>query len=180
MKKNIIIAGHGGQGVMITGKLLSYTAMLSGLQTTFYPSYGPEMRGGTANCTVIISNNEIGSPIQSEFDFLVALNQMSFDKFIGNVFQEGYVFYDRTIVKQNKVDNTLSYVGIPALEIANSLKENRVANMIIMGRLIREIDTLKVENATKALRKIMVNQSSHIIKLNTKAIKIGYHFPEDT
>ena len=171
-----IIAGFGGQGALFAGQLLTYTGMDEGWHVTWIPSYGPEMRGGTANCTVTISNNKIGSPIQNEFDFLAALNQMSFDKFTGKVSRGGYVLYDSTIVKSNKLNDKKSYVGIPALKIASDLKENRVANMIIIGRLIREIKTLKVENASKALRKVMVKQSSQIIKLNIKAIKIGYNF----
>ena len=143
MKKEILIAGFGGQGVLFAGKLLAHIGLHENKQLSWLPSYGPEMRGGTANCSVIISDEPVGSPIVTKPDILIAMNLPSLDKYENDVVPGGVIIVDSSLVtrKVNRDDVTVFY--IPATSMANEINAPTLANMIIIGKLIKETKSYK-------------------------------------
>ena len=136
MQKEILIAGFGGQGVLFAGQVIAYAAMDSGKEVTWIPSYGPEMRGGTANCIVIVADGKISSPIVTSFDTVIALNQPSLDKFEPSVTVGGLIVANQSMMNRAVKRGDLKVVTIPATEIAHGLGNVRVANSVILGALI--------------------------------------------
>jgi len=175
MVNEILIAGSGGQGIMLMGKLLAYGAIYQGLEVTFYPSYGPEMRGGTANCTVVISDQRIGSPVRNEFACLMAMNQASVDKFSGRVKPGGMVVYNETLVDAPPVRQDLKIVKIPANQIAMDMGNPQVANMIAMGGLIKILKIISRESLTRGLARVLPEYRHNLIPLNEQALLIGFN-----
>ena len=172
MIDEVLIAGFGGQGIMLMGRLLAYGAIYEALQVTFYPSYGPEMRGGTANCTVVISNERIGSPVRDRFTHLMAMNQASLDKFEHRVKPNGVVAYNETLISDPPKRADIQVLPIPANRIAADIGNPQVANMAAIGGLIPTID-ISLEAFSKGLPRVLPEYRHHLIPVNQDAIKRG-------
>lgn len=169
----IIFAGFGGQGILSMGQIISYSAMIENKEVSWMPSYGPEMRGGTANCIVIVSPSKISSPIVSRFDSALILNQPSLEKFEHEVKPGGLLIYEEsTIINPPKRDD-LEILSIPANEEAQKLGKKQVANMILVGAFLARRPIVKIENIIKALRKVLPERHHHLIPLNEQALELG-------
>lgn len=170
---NILYAGFGGQGILFSGKFLAYEGLIAGKHVSWLPSYGPEMRGGTANCSVIISDDEVGSPIVDKPDVLVVMNLPSLDKYEDAVVPGGKIFVDSTLIerKVNRTDVSVFY--IPATGIAAEKKIPTLANMIITGKMLKEIG-ISLDNIDTVLGKIVSARHKDLLEVNKDAIKTGY------
>ena len=173
MTEEAIFAGFGGQGILSMGMILAYAGMMEGKEVCWMPSYGPEMRGGTANAITIISDSLISSPIISTFDTVVALNQPSVDKFESKVKPNGILLYDSTNILKPPTRKDIKVYGISASEEAAKLKNMRVLNMIVLGAFISLRKTVAVETIYEALKKVLPERYHHLIPLNQKAFEIG-------
>jgi 2-oxoglutarate ferredoxin oxidoreductase subunit gamma len=171
--EEILIAGFGGQGVMLMGQLLAYGAIYEGCEVTFFPSYGPEMRGGTANCTVVISDQRIGSPIRNTFTALMAMNQASLAKFEDRVKIGGVLAYNETLIDTPPRRRDVKIVQIPANEIATELGSPQVANMAAMGGLVKVLGIMSLDSLCKGLKRVIPKYRHHLIPLNEEAIRRG-------
>ncbi len=175
MKKSILLAGFGGQGVLFAGKLLATCAMMEGKHVSWMPAYGPEMRGGTANCAVNISDEEIGSPQVTKPDILIALNQPSYDKFEGSVVKGGLIVADSGLVdldNSNKRDD-VTLAAISATKLANENELQSLANIISVGQMLKHTDLFPIETIEKAIDKIVPASKGHLIVGNKKAVAFG-------
>ena len=173
MLERIIISGFGGQGVMLMGRLLAYAGMLEGKNVAWMPSYGPEMRGGTANCTVLISEEEIGSPIVSHPKTLIAMNQPSLDKFEPNVNEDGLIILNDSLIDREVSRNDVNVIKIPADDIADKLGNSRAANMVVLGAYVEKSGIVKLETIFKALEKALAGRNKRLLELNKEALKQG-------
>jgi len=173
MLERIIISGFGGQGVMLMGRLLAYAGMIEGKKVAWMPSYGPEMRGGTANCTVLISTEEIGSPIVSHPKVLIAMNQPSLDKFEQNVNDDGLIIINASLIGRKLKRKNIAEIRIPADDIAYKLGNSRVANMVVLGAYVEKSGVVKLESIFKALEKVLAGKNPKIIELNKVALRQG-------
>jgi 2-oxoglutarate ferredoxin oxidoreductase subunit gamma len=174
MLQEIIFAGFGGQGVLSMGTLLAYAAMKEGKEISWMPSYGPEMRGGTANCTVNISDEPISSPIVSDYDVAIVLNQPSLNKFEPKIKSGGILIWESTNIKNPPTRTDLTIHGLPAVEKAiEELKNLKVMNMILLGALIKINDIVKTESLVIALKETLPERYHDLIPLNEKAIELG-------
>ena len=173
---NMLIAGFGGQGVLFAGKFLAYKGLLEDRQVSWLPSYGPEMRGGTSNCSVIISDTPIGSPIVNNPDILLAMNMPSLDKFENAVNPGGKIFVDSTLVerKVNRTDVDVYYV--PATKMAADAGMPTLANMILVGKIIKETGIVSFDNMDGVLKKVVSAKKQDLLDLNKKALDLGYNF----
>lgn len=178
MTCEILVAGFGGQGILFTGKLLASEALLRGKEVSWLPSYGPEMRGGTANCSVIISDSPIGSPIISNPDILVAMNIPSLDKYEDKVKRNGRIIVDSSLIERKVFRDDLSANYIPATQLASDNGLEGLANMIIVGYLIKVSDVISYENIEKAMAKNITSKKQELYKLNLDAIAIGYNYKQ--
>ena len=170
---NMIIAGFGGQGVLFTGKIVAHSGMIDNQEVSWLPSYGPEMRGGTANCSVCISDSPIGSPLVTEPDILVAMNTPSYEKFIDTVVSGGKVFIDSSIVKPGKTRADVKVFAIPATQLSNDEKLEGIANMILLGKILKETSFSKIDSVKKAVEESVSAKKEHLIKHNIRAIELG-------
>ena len=172
----ILIAGFGGQGVLFAGKLLAYKGLLADKQVSWLPSYGPEMRGGTANCSVIISDEPVGSPIVANPDVLVAMNLPSLQKYENDVVSGGIIIVDSTLIdkKVEREDVTTYYV--PATNMAKDEGLATLANMILMGKLMKASDAVDFDGIEATVQKVVPPKKANLIDVNIKAIKTGYDF----
>ena len=173
MLERMIISGFGGQGIMLMGRLLAYAAMLEGKNVAWMPSYGPEMRGGTANCTVLISEEEIGSPIVSHPKTLIAMNQPSLDKFEPNVNEDGVIILNDSLIERKLSRNDVNVIRIPADDIADKLGNSRAANMVVLGAYVKKSGVVKMETIFKALEKALTGRNQKLMDINKKALKQG-------
>jgi 2-oxoglutarate ferredoxin oxidoreductase subunit gamma len=173
MTHELLIAGFGGQGVLSLGMTLGYAGMIEGKEISWMPSYGPEMRGGTANCIVIVSDKKISSPILTTFDAVVALNQPSMDKFESAVKPGGLLLFDATSIIHPPTRTDITILGIAASEEAVKLKNSKVLNMIVLGALLQRLRVVKLESVTQALRKVLPERYHHLVPLNEQAIMRG-------
>lgn len=172
----VVLAGFGGQGILFAGRVLAYSGMLSKRQVSWLPSYGPEMRGGTANCNVCISNSIIGSPIITEPNVLVAMNRPSFDKFIDAVIPGGIVFADSSLIEEKINRSDIKHFFIPATEIAKNNDLVGFANMIILGKIQRELGISIKETLDKLQELCVISSKRDIVEKNNKAVMLGYNF----
>ena len=173
MQTEIVIAGFGGQGVLFAGQVLAYAAMDAGKEVTWFPSYGPEMRGGTANCTVIIADEEIGSPLVRNPQAVIAMNLPSLDKYENEVRPKGVLILNTSLINR-EVDRTdLDLVNIPANEIAEELGNKRLTNMVLLGALLARLPVLSLEAIEKALQEHLPARHQHLLPLNAKALAKG-------
>jgi len=170
---NMIIAGFGGQGVLFTGKVVAYAGLIDDMEVSWMPSYGPEMRGGTCNCSVCISDEPIGSPVVTEPDVLVAMNGPSFDKFIGLVKKGGKVIVDSSLVSKESTRDDIEVYPIPASQLSNDENLQGIANMILLGKTIKETGLVDMDTIQKSMEKCVPAKNIHMIEHNIRAIKLG-------
>ena len=173
MQTEILIAGFGGQGVLFAGQLLSYAAMDSGRMVTWIPSYGPEMRGGTANCTVIISDEEIGSPLVRHPAAVIAMNLPSLDKYEQEIKSGGVLVVNSSMVNRSVTRPDIKVLMIPGNAIAESLSDKRMTNMVLLGGLLANLPVLTVESIEKALQEHLPARHHKLLPMNFKALRQG-------
>jgi len=178
MKTEILLAGFGGQGLLFAGKFIAYKGLVEGKNLSWLPSYGPEMRGGTANCSVILSDEPVGSPIVATPDVLVAMNLPSLDKFKKDVVPGGYIFVDSSLIERKVERDDVKVFYIPATRLAGEIGAPTLANMIITGKLIKETGAVSYDNLDDALHKVVSAKHQNLFDLNKKAIECGYNFAE--
>lgn len=176
MKQEIIMAGFGGQGIMMMGKLLTYAGMKEDKEVSWMPSYGPEMRGGTANCTVIISDKLIPSPMSSKPDSIIVMNLPSLDKFLPKVKSGGTVFMNSSLIEEEVTRDDVKVIKVPANEIANELGNSRIANMVMLGSFVEEKKIVKPATVKSSLEKVLSARNQDLIDLNVKALERGKEF----
>lgn len=170
---NILYAGFGGQGILFSGKFLAYQGLIAGKHVSWLPSYGPEMRGGTANCSVIISDDEVGSPIVDKPDVLVVMNLPSLDKYENEVVPGGKIFVDSTLIERKVLRTDVEVFYVPATGMAAEKKIPTLANMIITGKMLKEIG-ISLDNIDIVLGKIVSARHQDLLEVNKDAIKTGY------
>jgi 2-oxoglutarate ferredoxin oxidoreductase subunit gamma len=174
MQKEIIIAGFGGQGVLFGGQVLAYAAMDTGKQVTWIPSYGPEMRGGTANCTVILADDEIGSPLVKNPPLAIALNLPSFDKYEELLAPGGTLVVNQSMVDRGAKRNDINAVLVPCNEIAEEIGDKRLMNMVAVGALLTALPELAIQDVEKALEAHLPARHKHLLPKNYEALKRGF------
>jgi 2-oxoglutarate ferredoxin oxidoreductase subunit gamma len=173
MLHETILAGFGGQGVMLAGQLLAYAGMLEGKHVSWYPSYGPEMRGGTANCTVVVSDQEVGSPVVGQPSALIAMNLPSLTRFEETVKSGGHLLYNSSLIEKAPERPDVTVVAVPANRIAEELGDRRVANMVMLGALLALTEAVKVASVVDSLRKTLPPRRQELIPLNEQALQRG-------
>jgi 2-oxoglutarate ferredoxin oxidoreductase subunit gamma len=173
MQDEIIISGFGGQGVLFAGQLLSYAAMDLGKQVTWIPSYGPEMRGGTANCTVVIADEEIGSPFVRNPRAAIVMNLPSLDKYEDTVQPGGYLIINESMVNRKSERKDIHIVSIPGNEIAEELGDKRMTNMVLLGGLLANLKVMGLDDIKKALKEHLPARHHKLLPLNYQAIERG-------
>lgn len=172
----ILIAGFGGQGVLFAGKLIAYKGLLEDKQISWLPSYGPEMRGGTANCSVIVSDTAVGSPIVSKPDVLVAMNLPSLKKYESEVVSGGTIIIDSTLIAEKVMRDDVNVYYVPATKMATDEGFSTLANMILMGKLMQVCDNVGYAKVEDAVKKVVPPRKANLIDVNLKAVKLGYEF----
>ena len=174
MEKNFILAGFGGQGVLLAGTILANAFMLAGKNVTWYPCYGAEMRGGTVNCEVVVSDTEVSSVHKQETDFALVLNQQSFDKFVKRVKSGGTIIANATLVALTKPRDDIKYVFAKMGDIANSLGSSKVMNMVSLGVLSEVCEIVSKEYLVKAVELVLGEKKKQFLPLNIKALEAGF------
>lgn len=172
----ILIAGFGGQGILFAGKVLAFTGLKAGKEVSWLPSYGPEMRGGTANCSVTLSDAPIGSPIVDKPDVLIAMNLPSLEKYENETEKNGYIIYDSSLINKQGVRDDVVTVGIPATKLASDNGLSGLANMIIMGKVVKETNVLTLEQIKNSLSQMVPAKKADLLEKNVKAIELGYNY----
>lgn len=180
METRVLIAGSGGQGILFLGKLLAYAAMLSGREVTWFPSYGAEMRGGTANCTVIISDEMIGSPVVRAIDVLVAMNEASCSRFSARLRPGGVLVCDESANGQGAMLPGVRVVTVPALKLTADLNSPKSANMVMAGAFVKATGVLDVAAVLQALEEITPPRMSKTLPSNMAVISKGFDAVGDT
>lgn len=179
MQTEIIIAGFGGQGVLFTGQLLTYAAMDEGKEVTWIPSYGPEMRGGTANCTVVVSDDEIGSPMVSQPSAVIAMNLPSLNKYEAKVKTGGLLVVNESMIDREIPRDDIKVVLVKANDIAEELGDKRMTNMVLLGALIANLEVLPVRAIENALKGHLPLRHHKLLPQNYEALKRGaQHSPK--
>jgi 2-oxoglutarate ferredoxin oxidoreductase subunit gamma len=173
MTHELLVAGFGGQGVLSMGMTLGYAGMVENKEISWMPSYGPEMRGGTANCIVIVSDKRISSPIVTSFDTVIALNQPSMDKFENAVKPGGLLLYDATNIIVAPTRQDIRVAAIPASEEATKMKNSRIMNMIVLGAFIEQTHVVGIGSVMAALKKVLPERYHHLLPLNEQALRRG-------
>ncbi|MTI94858.1 MAG: 2-oxoacid:ferredoxin oxidoreductase subunit gamma [Firmicutes bacterium] len=172
----LILAGFGGQGVMSMGQMLTYAGMIEGKEVSWIPSYGPEMRGGTANCAVVISDEQIGSPVVTEPDIVIAMNLPSMDKFEPMLKSGGILIYNSSLIERSVSRDDITVIPVPANEVAGELGNSRVANMVIMGTLLSKASLVSKEGILEALRKVLPSHRHDLLTVNEQALERGAEY----
>jgi 2-oxoglutarate ferredoxin oxidoreductase subunit gamma len=176
MQTEIILAGFGGQGIMFAGQILSYAAMDAGNEVTWIPSYGPEMRGGTANCTVVVSDEEIGSPVVKNPDSVLAMNLPSLDKYEPLIKPGGVLVVNSSMVDRTPKRTDIVAVCVPCNEIAEQMGNPRLANMVAVGALLTALPVLTVADIEAALNAHMPGRHKNLLPKNVEALQKGADF----
>lgn len=174
MTTKIIITGFGGQGILFAGKILAYAALLKGKELSWLPSYGPEMRGGTANCHVIISDEPVGSPIIQNPNVLISMNKPSLEKFEPSVEKDGHIIIDSTLIDRKVSRDDVTAVYAEATKIATDEGAHTLANMVMLGALLKATGLFTVDEVRKAVEKITPPKKQHLVEINMKMIEKGY------
>ena len=174
MNQQIIIAGFGGQGVLFTGKFMAYAGLYQGFEVSWLPSYGPEMRGGTANCNVVISDQPAGSPIVIKATSLIAMNAPSLEKFEDSVVPGGKIFVDSTLISEKVKRSDVEAFYLPATQMANDNGMKGLSNMIMLGKFIKETGICDEGLIEKTLKKVVPPKKAELIEKNMQAIQMGY------
>ena len=173
MKSEIIIAGFGGQGVLSMGKILAYSGLMEDKEVSWLPSYGPEQRGGTANVTVILSDERISSPVLNAYDIVVALNQQSLDKFEPNVKPGGILIYDSYGINTPPTRTDITVHRIDATEATIEMNNSKTYNMIVLGAVLKASPMVSIESVLKGLKKTLPERHWHLLPLNEQALNKG-------
>lgn len=174
MNIEAIFAGFGGQGVMLMGQLLAYSGMYEGKNVSWFPSYGPEMRGGTANCSVIVSDDPVGSPVISEPEILVAMNRPSMEKFEPTLKSGGTLYYNSSLIDIKPKRTDIKAVAIPANDIATALGNSRVANMVVVGAILQNTHVVDIETVMNVLKeKVLTGKKQNLVDINRAALEKG-------
>lgn len=172
----ILIAGFGGQGILFSGKALAFTGLKVGMEVSWLPSYGPEMRGGTANCSVTLSDTPIGSPIVDKPDVLIAMNLPSLEKYYNETEKGGYVVYDSSLIEKEGLRDDVTTTAIPATKLASDNGLDGLANMIILGKVIKVTNVLTLEQIENCLAQMVPAKKAELLQKNIKAIELGYNY----
>jgi len=172
----ILLAGFGGQGILFVGKFLASLGLEQEREVTWLPSYGPEMRGGTANCSVIISGERIGSPIVATPDILFCMNLPSLDKFEPQMEKNGVLFYDSSLIRRGPMRNDISAFGLPATQIATDHQMLSLASVILLGKLLRETDLCDRGVASTVMQSIIPERKKDLLAANLKALAMGFEY----
>ena len=173
MEERLTIAGFGGQGVMAIGQLLTYAGMIEDKHVSWLPSYGPEMRGGTANCSVVISSKAVGSPVVVDASAVIVMNKPSLDKFEASVVEDGKLFINSSLIDRKINRNDIEVYYIPANDIANELGNGKVANMVMLGAYLQATKTVKFTSIIEAFIKVFGEDKAKLIPINKKALEKG-------
>lgn len=174
MENKILIAGFGGQGVLFLGKLLAYSGLIGKKEVSWLPSYGPEMRGGTANCSVILSDTQVGSPIVSNPHILIAMNLPSLEKFENELEKDGCIIYDCSLI--SKKMNNLNAYGIPATKLANETGYHGLANMILLGYVLQKTNVISLDLIKEGMKKVVPAKKAFLLDKNIEAVEIGLKY----
>lgn len=178
MTEEIIIAGFGGQGVLSMGMILCYSGMIENKEVSWMPSYGPEMRGGTANCMAIVSDSKISSPIISKFDTVIALNQPSVDKFEKGVKPGGLLIYEANNVIHPPTRTDIEIIGIDATKEAAKMKNTKIMNMIVLGAFLKKRPIIEIKNILEGIKQVLPERYHHLLPLNEEALRKGMEMVE--
>lgn len=170
---NMVFAGFGGQGVLFIGKVVAYTGLIDEKEVSWLPSYGPEMRGGTANCSVCLSDEPIGSPLVTEPEILIVMNNPSFDKFIDTVAPGGKVIVDSSLVDRENPRNDIEMFTVPATQLSKDEDLDSLANIILFGKMLKETEFASMETVKAAVAKCVPASKSHLLEPNMRAIQLG-------
>lgn len=173
MTEEIIIAGFGGQGVLSMGKILAYSGIMQDQEVSWFPSYGPEMRGGTANVTVILSDDRISSPVLNQYDTAIILNQQSLDKFESKVKPGGVLLYDPNGIIKAPSRTDIKIYRIDATRIAAEKGQPKIFNMIVLGAFLKAKPIVKIENVKRGLEKSLPERHHKLIPMNIEALVLG-------
>jgi 2-oxoglutarate ferredoxin oxidoreductase subunit gamma len=173
MTEEIIVAGFGGQGVLSLGMTLAYAGLVEGKEISWMPSYGPEMRGGTANCITILSAQKISSPIVSKFDSAIILNQPSMDKFAAKIKPGGLLLYESGNIFNPSTRTDIEIIGIKATTEANRMKNTKIMNMIMLGAYLQLKPLVTNESVLDALKKVLPEKYQHLLEINRQALESG-------
>lgn len=176
--RQFLLSGFGGQGILFSGKFLAYKGLTDDKQVSWLPSYGPEMRGGTASCSVIISDEPVGSPIVSNPDVLIAMNLPSLDKFESTVAPGGMIFADSTLIERKVNRDDVKVFYVPATRLASENDTPTLANMILMGKVLKELGDFTEEGVEKGLKKVISAKHADMLEVNKKVMKIGAEYQE--
>lgn len=176
MEQSILIAGFGGQGVLLAGEVLANALMFDGKNVTWFPSYGAEMRGGTVNCEIVTSENPVSSVHKKEADFIIALNQLSFDRFLPKLKKGGWIIANSSLVSEIKSRLDVNYLFAPITNLANELGEIKISNIISLGVLAKISKLTSIEALHQALDKVLPEHRKHLLPLNLKALQCGFDF----
>ena len=179
MYEDVIIAGFGGQGIMLMGQLLAYAGLKEAMNVLWMPAYGPETRGGFANCTVIFSNEEIGSPVVSHPHSMIIMNLPSMDKFEHNLIQGGLLVYNSSLIEREPHRKDVKTIKIPAVEIAHELGNAKAANMVALGAYLGATGVVKPESVRQSLEKVFPGKEQ-VVALNVKALEKGIELSKKT
>ena len=169
----IVIAGFGGQGLLFSGKVLAYAGLLEGRELSWLPSYGPEMRGGTANCNVILSDSPVGSPIVDHPNVLMVMNGPSLDKYESEVVPGGMIFVDSTLVTRPVARQDVTVYAVPATQMANDMGMPGLANMILLGAVIAKTGCIREDGLPDALKKVIPARKADLFDANMQALQAG-------
>ncbi len=170
METNFIFAGFGGQGILLAGTILANAFMIEGKNVTWYPCYGAEMRGGTVNCEIVVSDSEVSSVHKQDTDYAIVLNQQSFDRFITRVKSGGTIIANSTLVAEARPRNDIKYVFAPMTELANDLGTSKVTNVVSLGVLASACSIVSNEFLAKGIEKVLGAKKKDLIPLNIKAL----------
>ncbi|HAC21536.1 MAG TPA: 2-oxoglutarate ferredoxin oxidoreductase subunit gamma [Porphyromonadaceae bacterium] len=173
MKQEIIIAGFGGQGVLSMGKILAYSGLMENKEVSWMPSYGPEQRGGTANVTVILSDERISSPVLNSFDIAIVLNQPSLEKFESKVKPGGILIYDGYGIHHPVTRTDIQVYRVDAMDAATEMNNSKAFNMIVLGGLLKVCPMVNIENVLLGLKKSLPERHHHLLPMNKEAILKG-------
>ena len=169
----ILIAGFGGQGILFAGKFLAYKGLLEELQVSWLPSYGPEMRGGTANCNVILSDDPVGSPIITDPDVLIVMNLPSLQKYVDHLVSGGQIYVDSTLISEKVTREDVEVFYIPATQMANDAGVPTLANMVMMGHVLKNNPELTFDGTEATVSKLVPPIKAQLVELNMKALQAG-------
>ena len=172
----ILIAGFGGQGILFSGKFLAYKGLLEGIQVSWLPSYGPEMRGGTANCNVILSDSPVGSPIITVPDVLIAMNLPSLQKYVNTVAPDGQIYIDSSLIEEKVERKDVEVFYIPATQMAKDEGIGTLANMIVVGHLLENNPELSFDGTVEVVEKLVPAKKAALKELNMKALNLGKEY----